>query len=112
MEHGDMELKFNTIYEEKDNVFVATCIEMGLVATADRKEDLPAIMDKLINRQVRFALENDNLQDIFHPAELAYQFLRDAMAKDKAREVRRTESAEQVDGAPLNVINIGYAVTC
>jgi hypothetical protein len=112
MEHHDMELKFNTIYEEKDKVHVATCIEMGLVATADRKEDLPAIMDKLINRQVRFALENDNLQDMFHPAELAYQFLREAMAKEKAKDVRRTESAERVDGAPVNVINIAYAVNC
>jgi hypothetical protein len=107
-----MELRFNTVYEEKEGVFVATCIEMGLVATADRKEDLPAIMDKLIFRQVEFALENDNLQDIFHPADLAWQFLRDAMAKDKARQVRKTESEAQVNGAIVNLINTAYAVAC
>jgi hypothetical protein len=107
-----MEFKFNTVYEEKDGVYIATCIEMGLVATADRKEDLPAIMDKLVFRQVKFALQNDNLQDIFHPADIAWQYLRDAMAKDKVRQVRKSESEEQVDGATVSVINTAYAVAC
>jgi hypothetical protein len=107
-----MEFKFNTVYEERDGVHIATCIEIGLVATADRKEDLPAIMDKLISRQVKFALENNNLQDIFHPADQAWQYLRDAMAKDKARQVRKSESEEKVDGASISVINTAYAVAC
>jgi hypothetical protein len=107
-----MEFKFNTVYEEREGVHIATCIEMGLVATADRKEDLTAIMDKLISRQLTFALENNNIQDVFHPAEMAWQYLRDAIAKQKARQVRKSESEERVDGATVSVINTAYAVTC
>ena len=38
----------------KDGVHVATCIEMGLVATANRREDLTPIMDKLTRRRIIF----------------------------------------------------------
>jgi hypothetical protein len=108
MEPNFMELKFNTVVEEMDGIHVATCIEMGLVATADRKEDLAAIMDKLISRQIDFALKNENFQDIFHPADLAWQYLRDSIAKDKAREIRKSE--ERVDGASVTLTNTSYAV--
>lgn len=102
----ELQLKFNTVFEEREGVHIATCIEMGLVAVADRKEDLSAIMDKLIHRQVSFALENDNFQDIFHPADMAAQFLRDAIAKKKASEERT--SMERISGA--RVTNTAYAV--
>lgn len=101
----ELELKFHTVFEQKDGVHVATCIEMGLVATTDRKEDLAPIMDKLIRRQVEFALENNNFQDIFHPAETAFQYLRDALAKKTIRQERASE--ERVGGT--RVTNIAYA---
>jgi len=104
----ELELKFNTVFEEKDGVHTATCIEMGLVAVADRKEDLSAIMDKLIHRQITFALENDNFQDIFHPAAIAWQYLRDALAKKKASQERT--NVERISGA--RVTNTVYAVNC
>jgi len=106
MEQLPMELKFNTVYEEREGVHVATCLEMGLVATADQKDDLPAIMDKLISRQLTFALKNGNFQDIFHPAETTWQHFRDAFAKQKAREIRSNH--EQVEGATIT--NTVYAV--
>jgi hypothetical protein len=104
----EFHLTFNTVFEEKNGVHVATCLEMGLVATADRKEDLSPIMDKLIRRQVTFALENDNFQDIFHPADQAWQYLRDALAKQKAHPERT--SVEHVSGT--RVTTTAYAVAC
>jgi hypothetical protein len=87
-----MKLTFNVVVEKKEGVHVATCLEMGLVATADNEEDLSAIMDKLIRRQVAFAIENDNLQDIFHPADPeVWHRLSDAFAKEKARALRKSE---------------------
>lgn len=107
-----MEFKFTTVYEERDGVFVATCIEMGLVATADSKEDLPGTMEKLISRQLSFALENENLEDIYHPADHAWVYLRDLMAKKKARQVRKSQSEQHVDGTIFNVTNTAYAIAC
>lgn len=87
-----MKFTFNVVIEQKEGVHVATCLEMGLVATADNEEDLPAIMGKLIHRQLTFAIENDNFQDIFHPADQeTWQRLRDAFAKAKAREIRKSQ---------------------
>jgi hypothetical protein len=101
----ELELKFHTLFEEKDGVHIATCVEMGLVATADRREDLAPIMDKLVRRQITFAMENNNFQDIFHPADQAFQYLRDALAKKAVRQERTSE--ERVGGA--RITNIAYA---
>jgi hypothetical protein len=110
MERLPMELTFNTVFEEREGAHVAVCLEMGLVATADNKDDLSAIMDKLISRQLNFALQNQNFQDIYHPADQAWQYLRDAFAKQTAKEVRTNK--ERMDGATINVVNTAYAVNC
>jgi hypothetical protein len=89
---NDMEFTFNYVVEEREGAFVATCLEMGLVATADKREDLPAIMEKLITRQVVFAIENENFQDLFHPADPAvWQRFQEAYLQEKAKEIRKTK---------------------
>lgn len=82
------EFRFNVLIEETDGVFIAHCLEMGLVATADQPDDLPSIMGKLVSRQVEFALRNNNPSDIYHPAppEIWEKFHR-AIQVGKATEV-------------------------
>ena len=63
-----LQFTFHVLIERKEEVHVAHCLEMGLVATADTPDDLPAIMVKMIVRQLEFALKNENFQDIYHPA--------------------------------------------
>jgi len=87
-----MELTFNVVIEEREGAFVATCLEMGLVATSDKREELPATMEKLVIRQVTFALENENFQDIFHPADpKVWKRLEAALMAEKAEKIRTTE---------------------
>ncbi len=109
-----MELTFNIVVEQKEGVHVATCLEMGLVATADNVEDLPAIMDKLIRRQVAFAVENDNLQDIFHPADSEiWHRLSDALAKEKAHEIRKSEERMTAKNwQSVALTQTAYAIAC
>jgi hypothetical protein len=59
---------FNVLVEHVQDMCIATCLEMYLVATSDDENDLISKMSKLIVRQVEFALKNENPQDIFHPA--------------------------------------------
>src|SRR5262249_28064953 len=70
---------FNVLVENVQSVYVATCLEMYLVATSDDENDLISKMSKLIVRQVEFALKNENPQDIFHPApnEIWEKFIKD-----------------------------------
>ncbi len=109
-----MRLTFNIVVEKKEGAHVATCLEMGLVATADNEEDLPAIMDKLIRRQVAFAIENDNLQDIFHPADPeVWRRLSDAFAKEKARAVRKSEERMTAKNwQSVALTQTAYAIAC
>ena len=61
---------FNVLIDKQEGIHVAHCLEMGLVAVSEDVEELPAIMSKLIVRQVEFALSNNNPSDIYHPAPL------------------------------------------
>jgi hypothetical protein len=110
-----MTLKFNVVFEEKEGVHVATCLEMGLVATSDNADDLTAIMDKLIHRQLQFAIENENFQDIFHPADSeVWQRLSRAIVKEKAREVRKSEECVTSNNWQKGVAwtQTAYAIAC
>ena len=107
-----MELTFNVVVEKREGVHIATCLEMGLVATADNPTDLPSIMDKLITRQVIFALENENFQDIFHPAEPeVWQRVQEAFMNEKAKEIRKTEERVSAkDRATVALRQTAYAL--
>jgi len=63
-----LQFTFHVLIEHTQGVYVAYCLEMGLVATADIQEDLPSIMTKMIARQIEFAIKNNNPQDIYHAA--------------------------------------------
>ena len=60
---------FNVLVENADGVYVAHCLETGLVATSEDASELPHKMVKMLVRQVEFALRNNNPADIFHPAD-------------------------------------------
>jgi hypothetical protein len=107
-----MELTFNVVVEEREGVHVATCLEMGLVATADKPDDLPAIMDKLIVRQVTFAIQNENFQDIFHPAEPeVWQRVSDAYKQEKMQAIKNSHERLSVQNrAPVDLKQTAYAL--
>ncbi len=80
---------FNVLVEISEGHCVAYCLEMGLVATHDRDDldELLAKMSKLVTRQLEFAIENDNMSDILHPAPVEiWQRFRDAEQEEAAKE--------------------------
>ncbi len=106
-----MNFTVHVFIEEREGACVATCLEMGLVATADNAEELPRIMEKLITRQFTFGLENNNPSDIFRPAEPdVWERFRHAMRKEKGREIRKIERPMHVkDWSDLELSQISYA---
>jgi hypothetical protein len=56
------------VEEYNENVFVAHSLETGLVATARDESDAISKMGKMLVRQIEFAVKNDRLRDIYHPA--------------------------------------------
>ncbi|MBN2320017.1 MAG: hypothetical protein JXR49_13105 [Acidobacteria bacterium] len=62
-------LTFNVLIEnDTSGVYVAYCLEAGLVATSDDPSELPHKMAKMLMRQMEFSLSNNNPKDLFRPA--------------------------------------------
>jgi hypothetical protein len=57
----------NVLVEQKEGIFVARCLEMGLVATSLDERDAASKMMKMVGRQVEFAMKNERFNEIFRP---------------------------------------------
>ena len=92
---------FNVFIEPVDGgAYVAHCLEAGLVATSDDRNELPHKMAKMLARQIDFALRNNNPGDIFHPArpEIWEKFFQ---ATGRIESTQRAMKIEDVGGMVL-----------
>lgn len=65
---GTKGLSFSVLFKKEDDIIIAHCLELDIVATADTfKEAENDILD-LIAAQVSYAFSNDNLENLYHPA--------------------------------------------
>lgn len=105
---------FNVLIDRDQGVYIAYCLEMGLVATSDEEAVLPHIMMKLISRQIEFALQNDNPADIYHPASAEiWEKWRKATQAEHIREIERTQKQFKfVNWPPVTVDQVSYAAAC
>jgi len=104
-------LTFSMLVEEVQGAFVGHCLETGLVASAITEQDVVAKMSKLLERQIRFALENDRLGDIYHPAP------KEVFAKFQAMEERlvstcRTPLKGHSNKPWFTIAQTAYAPAC
>jgi hypothetical protein len=68
MQKKAKEFTFNVFVESTEGAFIAHCMETGLVATSNDMDELAFKMEKMLFRQVLFALQHNNPADIYHPA--------------------------------------------
>lgn len=52
-------------YDENYKVFIARCLETGSVATGDTAELAGEILSELLDDEVAFAIEHNNLSNLF-----------------------------------------------
>lgn len=101
----EAKFNFNVLIEEREGTHVAHCLEMGLVAVHDDADELVSIMEKLIVRQLQFAMENDNFSDIYHSApDDVWQRFREAVGSREEPPVR-LEQPVRVGGWPNITFN-------
>jgi hypothetical protein len=67
---NEIPFSFKVVIErsDEDRLWVAQCLELDLVATAQTLEATRQDMLDIITTQVRYALENDNMEYLFHSA--------------------------------------------
>lgn len=61
-------LIFNILIKKEDDLFIAHCLELDIVATADSPERAQKDLVALICTQIDYAFSNDNLKYLYHPA--------------------------------------------
>lgn len=61
-------LAFNVLVKFEDGLWVAHCLELDIVATGDDPRAAVADLQDLILAQVASAIENRNLEYLYHPA--------------------------------------------
>jgi hypothetical protein len=59
---------FKVLIRREPDAWVAHCLELNLVAVAETVEQVESDIIDVIVAHVRYALENDNLEYMFHPA--------------------------------------------
>lgn len=65
---ADISLSVNILIREDDNMFVAHCLELDIVAVAETLDQAQREVVSLICAQVDYAFSNNNLSNLFHPA--------------------------------------------
>ncbi|MHB9029192.1 MAG: type II toxin-antitoxin system HicB family antitoxin [Candidatus Latescibacterota bacterium] len=56
------------LIRQENNFYVAHCLELDIVATSDTVEGVKNDILSLIQAQIEYAFENENLNNLFHPA--------------------------------------------
>jgi len=86
-------MTFNVLIKKEDDIYIAHCLELDIVATADTVNQAKKDIISLIIAQIDYAFSNDNLEHLFHPApqEVWAEFF---SGKEKAiRERHKIESS-------------------
>lgn len=61
-------MTFNILAKKEEGIWVAHCLELDIVATAKTIATLKREIVDLIITQIDFAFNNDNLDNLYHPA--------------------------------------------
>ena len=61
-------MTFNILIKEEEDTCIAHCLELDIVATSRTIECVEADIMSLITAQIEYAFENNNLENLYHPA--------------------------------------------
>ena len=62
-------MNFNVLIKRDEGLFLAHCLELDIVTTAPTVDQVKADIYDLILAQVEYAFGNDNLDNLYHPAQ-------------------------------------------
>lgn len=104
-------ITFNILIKKEEDYFIAHCLELDIVATADTVEEVKEDILSLMKAQIEYAFFNDNMDNLYHsaPQEVWNEFYSctDGEMDESVIEV----SKRKKDTRALNIPNI-IATTC
>ena len=61
-------IKLNVLIYKESNEWIAHCLQMDIVTTGQDEKDVEKDIINIIKAQIIFALQNNNLSNLFKPA--------------------------------------------
>jgi len=109
---GTMEksITFNILAKKEDNLWIAHCLELDIVATSKTLKVLKKEIVDLIITQINYAFSNNNLKNLYHPApaEVWKEFY--ACKESVERKIKlRSEFEDNSFVPPWITANTGFA---
>lgn len=65
---GVLAITVNVLIKKEDDIFIAHCLELDIVATANTAVQIEKDIISLIDAQISYAFSNNNLDNLYHPA--------------------------------------------
>lgn len=95
MDEFESGVVFNVLIKKVGDEFVAHCLELDIVTTADDLDRVQSDMAELIEAQIDYAFSNDNLENLYHPAppDIWQEFFSCHAQMQKRREVKSSAGA-------------------
>jgi hypothetical protein len=104
----DWSFKFRILIKKQDNLWVAHCLELDLVAADPTKEVAEKNIISIIREQIRYCIVNDNMENLFRnaPKEVWDEFRAcEQRMKPRQQEYRtRRKSTPSADFPPISLI--------
>ena len=66
---GENGMTFNILIKFEENLYIAHCLELDIVTTGRTMDQTQKDVITLICAQVDYAFSNDNLENLYHPAQ-------------------------------------------
>jgi len=103
-------ITFNILAKKEDNLWIAHCLELDIVATSKTLKVLKKEIVDLIITQINYAFSNNNLKNLYHPApaEVWKEFY--ACKESVERKIKlRSEFEDNSFVPPWITANTGFA---
>ena len=86
---------FSTLLRRQDDLWIAHCLELDLVAAAPSMQDAETDLLSIIDEQVRYCITNNNMENLFHdaPKELWDEY-RECKKQTRPRQIKFSPSLE------------------
>lgn len=86
-------IRFYGCYDRKIKKYIVHCLELDLVADGASREEAESNLTDIIQAHLDFAMENDNWDNVFHPAppDVWAKFAKLALRGGKSIQADRTE---------------------
>ncbi len=104
----DWSFTFRILIKKQEDLWVAHCLELDLVAAAPSKKEVEKDIVSIIREQVRYCIVNDNMENLFRSAQKKvwneFRACEESMKPRRQKVKPQRESTPSADFPPISFV--------